>query len=99
MRLPFRHTGNIDYNYLRILRIVNLTCASGCARLMQCQKSRAPKAPTGSSNVLMQATFAKVVDGRKQPIRGLWVRNERYYAQMTVEDPFNRRKREFVVSR
>ena len=33
------------------------------------------------------ATFAKVVDGRKQPIRGLWIRGERYYAQLTVEDP------------
>jgi integrase len=32
-------------------------------------------------------TFAKVLDGRKQPIRGLWVRNGRYYAQLTVEDP------------
>lgn len=33
------------------------------------------------------ATFAKVVDGRKQPIRGLWVRNERYYARLKVENP------------
>jgi integrase len=32
-------------------------------------------------------SFAKVLDGRKQPIRGLWVRNRRYYAQMTVENP------------
>jgi integrase len=32
-------------------------------------------------------SFAKVFDGRKQPIRGLWVRNGRYYAQMTVENP------------
>jgi integrase len=31
-------------------------------------------------------TFAKVFDGRKQPIRGLWVRNGRYYAQLTFED-------------
>jgi integrase len=31
-------------------------------------------------------TFAKVVDGRKSPIRGLWVRNGRYYARLTVED-------------
>ena len=26
------------------------------------------------------------MDGRKQPIRGLWVRNGRYYAQLTIED-------------
>ena len=33
-------------------------------------------------------TFAKVVDGRKQPVRKLWRRGDRYYAQLTVEDPF-----------
>jgi integrase len=31
-------------------------------------------------------TFAKVLDGRKQPIRGLWIRNGRYYARLSVED-------------
>ena len=30
--------------------------------------------------------FAKVFNARKQPIRGLWVRNGRYYAQLKVED-------------
>ena len=34
-----------------------------------------------------EAKFAKVIDGRKQPIRGLWIRGDRYYAQLTVEDP------------
>src|SRR5262245_11717629 len=38
-------------------------------------------------------TFAKVFDGRKQPIRGLWIRNGRYYAQLAVEDPTNGTKR------
>lgn len=32
-------------------------------------------------------TFAKVKDGRKQDIRGLWVRNGRYYARLNVENP------------
>src|SRR4051812_32265847 len=27
--------------------------------------------------------FTRVFDGRKQPIRGLWVRNGRYYAQLS----------------
>jgi integrase len=31
-------------------------------------------------------TFSKVLDGRKQPIRGLWVRNGRYYARLSVEN-------------
>ena len=35
------------------------------------------------------ATFAKVLDGRKQPIRGLWIRGSRYYARLrlNVENP------------
>ena len=35
----------------------------------------------------METNFAKVLDGRKQPIRGLWVRNGRYYAQLKIENP------------
>jgi integrase len=31
-------------------------------------------------------TFSKVLDGRKQPIRGLWSRNGRFYAQLSIED-------------
>src|SRR5689334_12906787 len=31
--------------------------------------------------------FSKVLNGRKQPIRALWVRNGRYYAQLRIEDP------------
>jgi integrase len=31
--------------------------------------------------------YQKARDGRKRQIRGLWVRNGRYYAQMTVKDP------------
>jgi integrase len=33
------------------------------------------------------ATFAKVMDRRKQPIRGLWIRGARYYARLNVENP------------
>jgi len=36
--------------------------------------------------------FQKVFDGRKQPIRGLWVRNERFYARIAVENPENGKK-------
>jgi len=32
------------------------------------------------------ARYNKVLDQRKRPIRGLWERNGRYYAQITVED-------------
>jgi integrase len=32
------------------------------------------------------ASFTKVLDGRKQPVRGLWQRNGRFYAQISVEE-------------
>jgi integrase len=31
--------------------------------------------------------FSKVLDGRKQPIRGLWIRGSRYYARLNLENP------------
>jgi integrase len=34
-----------------------------------------------------------VVDGRKRAIRGLWKRNERFYAQLTVFDPITGKNR------
>lgn len=34
-----------------------------------------------------EAEFIKVRDGRKHSIRGLWKRNDRFYAQLTVFDP------------
>lgn len=39
------------------------------------------------------AKFVKVLDGRKQPIRGLWKRGERFYAQLMVENPVTGVKR------
>ncbi len=38
-------------------------------------------------------TFAKVLDGRKQEIRGLWVRNGRYYARLNIENPITGMKK------
>ena len=32
------------------------------------------------------ATFSKVLDGRKRPVRGLWKRNDRFYAQLAITD-------------
>jgi integrase len=39
------------------------------------------------------ATYSKVCDQRKRPIRGLWERNGRYYAQITIEEPVTGVKR------
>ena len=33
------------------------------------------------------------MDGRKKPIRGLWVRNGRYYARLNVENPLTGAKK------
>src|SRR5271168_3988388 len=53
-------------------------------------------ASNGQSSVRRQfhePIFAKVVDGRKQPIRGLWVRNGRYYGRLAIEDVNTGRKK------
>jgi integrase len=39
------------------------------------------------------ASFVKVCDGRKRAVRGLWQRNDRFYAQLTVTDPATGRNR------
>jgi len=45
----------------------------------------------GESAKSRGATYQKVFDGRKQPIRGLWVRNGQFYARLTVEDATGRK--------
>ena len=42
--------------------------------------------PDGNQSQTHAPSFAKVKDGRKQDIRGLWVRNGRYYARLSFED-------------
>jgi integrase len=48
-----------------------------------------PEIVTQKASKSLQFTkqrYQKVRDGRKQPIRGLWVRNGRFYARLSVED-------------
>jgi hypothetical protein len=40
-----------------------------------------------------EAEFIKVRDGRKHSIRGLWKRNDRFFAQLTVFDPIDGKHR------
>jgi integrase len=47
--------------------------------------SEAKIAPASSSH--RPEGYQKVLDGRKQPIRGLWIRNGNYYARIAVTDP------------
>jgi hypothetical protein len=49
-------------------------------------KSHIAKRTAVSQNQYRHATYSKVMDKRKRPIRGLWERNGRFYAQLTVED-------------
>lgn len=46
-----------------------------------------------SQNQHRSAIYRKVLDQRKRAIRGLWERNGRYYAQITVEDQHTGLKR------
>jgi len=48
---------------------------------------------TVGSHVAHVAKYAKVRDGRKQPIRGLWERNGRFYAQLKIEDALTGEKK------
>jgi integrase len=45
----------------------------------------------GESAKSRGATYQKVFDGRKQPVRGLWVRNGQFYARLSVEDATGRK--------
>ena len=41
-------------------------------------------------------SYTKVLDARKQPIRGLWMRNNRFLARITVEDDAGRKAIKWV---
>ena len=42
-------------------------------------------------------SFAKAIGGRKQPIRGLWIRNGRFYARLSVEADNGMKKTRWVT--
>ena len=45
-----------------------------------------------SSRSHRRLSYQKVLDARKRPIRGLWIRGGRYYARLAVEDEFTGRR-------
>src|SRR5687768_9249912 len=51
-----------------------------------------PPTLPNSATTHRSARYQKVLDGRKQPIRGLWVRNNRFLARITVSDDTSGRK-------
>jgi hypothetical protein len=44
-----------------------------------------------------QHKYAKVLDGRKQPIRGLWQRNGKFIARIAIEDAAGIKSNRWVV--
>ena len=64
-----------------------------CHYLCHCYGMKAKDAVSNQQNSEKRkahvVTFAKVLDGRKQPIRGLWIRGTRYYARLNVENPLS----------
>src|ERR1039458_8958694 len=49
-------------------------------------------AESHSSIIHRPATYQRVFDARKRPVRGLWRRNDRFYARISVEEPTCGRK-------
>ena len=47
---------------------------------------------TNKTNGRKSVRFEKVCDGKGQPIRGLWKRGSRYYAQITLTRPDGSKK-------
>lgn len=94
MRLPFRHTGN--HCFTEEIQQIGATRLTLCYRLCYCYGMKAKATGSSIKNSVSEsheATFAKVFDGRKQPIRGLWVRNGRYYAQLKIENQITGEKK------
>jgi len=91
VRLPFRHTGNrlFTNTYAIYIDHKNRLCYHLCyCHFMQAEATASSsKSSPVRRRQSHEANFAKVLDGRKQPIRGLWVRNGRYYAQLKIENP------------
>jgi hypothetical protein len=92
VRLPFRHTGNRCFTIT--YAIFNDSQKRLCYYLCYCYRMNAQAATRSSTNGHVVGhqqshgfNFSKVLDGRKQPIRALWVRNGRFYAQLKIENP------------
>ena len=50
------------------------------------------KKQTNKTNGRKSGRFEKVCDGKGKPVRGLWKRGSRYYAQITLTRPDGSKK-------
>jgi hypothetical protein len=69
----------------------NGLCCSNSTKGKAMKRTRSTPGASNSDNRNTHVlTFAKVLDGRKQAIRGPWIRGSRYYARLRVENPMSR---------
>lgn len=59
-------------------------------------KAEATNRSSGSQSSSRRHRYTKVLDNRKHPVRGLWRRNDNYYARITVEDDFGHKTIKWV---
>jgi len=57
---------------------------------MKANETASTPAKVVTSNPHRRYRYQKICDGRKQPIRGLWKRNGKYVARITVESDLDR---------
>ena len=60
------------------------------------KRTATPSNPAGSSSSSRRYTYIKVLDNRKHAIRGLWRRNGKFVARITVEDDAGRKAVKWV---
>jgi integrase len=101
VRLPFRHTGNPYFigKFARI-KAFDLTLrhflrhCSGM-KAIEIASNRQPSLNRRVSH--SRYKYKKVLDGRKQPIRGLWERNGKFVARISTEDDDGMKRIRWVV--
>lgn len=59
-------------------------------------KRDATQCDTGSSSNSRHYSYTKVLDNRKHPIRGLWRRNGKFLARITVEGATGKKSMKWV---
>ena len=87
-RLPFRHVPDPYYGPLKKYFSCRLTLCH-CNAIQRPGTPGTPGAPSAThvrKRPSHSGTYQKVLDSRKRPVRGLGIRNGRYYARVAVPE-------------
>src|SRR5437867_8597023 len=86
VRLPFRHTGNRVFSKDLRNFVYELDARATFCATVTAMTSNVTQSDTAAKHARQSraAVFTKAVDGRKQPVRGLWIRNGRYYGRLDI---------------